>query len=232
VGPRSIGLARAGTSARSHVSRLALLTALAVSACGGGTPAATPSQAAAPPTTTASRAPAPPTSTPTEAPTSAASEPGPTTAPASPTADPYAFAALFEGTYRGSWTNITAGSSGPATMEIALDRSLGALVIRLDLGGNVFGGGNPAPEVITAPISLGTGLSFTSRTFGKTTVSVDFTGASPVITVSAPNVPSDQVRSFTATAAIADPSTIRLGYKVTFRTGFPDAKGTATLTRG
>ena len=186
-----------------------------VAACGGGSPSTAPTQA---PTVTA--APTQPASA-TAAPTQAAA-----------TTDPYAFVSQFEGTYSGSWTNTTYGSTGPASIELHLDRAAGTLGFTISLGGNIFGGAAPAPETLSATITPGQPMSFTSKTFGATTVSVDMTGASPTVTVSSPDVPSARIKSFTATASIIDANSIDFDYVVGFRDGTPDAQGNAPLKKG
>ncbi|NJD29639.1 MAG: hypothetical protein FIA92_15280 [Chloroflexi bacterium] len=203
--------------------------AFVLAACGSGTPSAvpetgTPSQAASQaPTQAASPTTA---ATPTEAPTAA-----PTEAPATPTADPLAFVAPYEGTYSGTWLNETFGSTGPVSVTVELDRAAGAIVLELELGGNVFGNPAPKPETLTATIAPGAGLTFDSKTFGETTLSVDLAAGAPVVTMSSPDVPSDRIKTFTATTTITDPETLEFEYEVTFRDGIPPATGTATLTR-
>jgi hypothetical protein len=156
----------------------------------------------------------------------------PTQGGAVETTDPFAFASQFEGTYTGTWTNATfAGSTGPASVEIGIDRAAGTISLGIDLGGNVFGAADPDPEALVATITPGGDMTFTSATFGPTTVVADLSGSEPVITVSSPDVPSDRVQSFTATAAILDSDNIDFAYEVTFRDGSPAAQGTAPLVR-
>jgi hypothetical protein len=208
-------------SASLRRSAGAALVSLAVAACGGAASTQAPGGTGGAPTTGPATA-APATQSPagTAAPTQAAA-----------TSDPFAFASQFEGTYSGTWTNTTFGSTGPASIELALDRAAGAMDMLLTLGGNIFGQPTPAPETLRAQLVPGEGLSFESATFGETTVSVDLSGAAPVITVSSPDVPSARIKTFTATATIGDPRTIELAYEVAFRDATPPASGTATLTR-
>lgn len=189
-----------------------------IAACGGGTATETPGESQAVATNSpVTQAPAP-TTAPTEGTTS-------------PTADPFLFVAKFEGTYSGTWKNTTFGSTGPASIELKLDRAAATMGLKITLGGNVFGNTAPAPEELAAAIKLGDGLSFTSTTFGETTVSIDLAGGVPKVTVSSPDVPSPRIESFTATASIADPNSIDFAYDVTFRDGTAAAHGTAKLTR-
>jgi len=185
------------------------LIGLVVGACGGGG-----SSSQAPAATTAA-------STPTAPPAA--------TQGAAATTDPLAVVSQFEGTYTGTWTNTTFGSTGPASISVALDRATGTITLTLTLGGNVFGQPSPAPETLTATITPGQPVAFTSKTFGPTTV--DFDPATKALTFTSNDVPSARVKTFVAKATIADPKTIDLTYDVTFRDATPPAHGTAKLTR-
>ena len=203
-------------SARTRLSWVAVI-GFAIAACGG-------SPATSGPTAAATQAPVA-----TQAATPAVATTSPTAAAA--TTDPFAFVSAYEGTYTGSWRNVTFGSTGPAEITITLDRAAGTISFAMTLGGNVFGQPTPAPETLTAKLTPGQPLSFTSKTFGPTTVSADVSGASPTITFESLDVPSDRVKTFTATATIPDPSNITLFYGVTFRDGTAAANGNAALAR-
>ena len=197
-------------SARGRAS--ILLVAGLVAACGGGTAATgTPGTAA---TSTAAAA--------TTGPSQAAAS-----APAS--SNPFAIVDQFEGTYAGTWTNTTFGSTGPAQVQLRVHHTAGTIEIRMTLGGNVFGQPAPAPETITATFTPGQPLSFTSTTFGPTTLAFDATTLT--VTFTSNDVPSARVKTFVATAKVTDPKTIDLAYDVTFRDSTPTAHGTAKLTR-
>lgn len=195
--------------------------ALVLAACGSG-------GAATAPATTAPAASA--TAAPTVAATDTPSPTDPATASPASTADPFAFVAPYEGTYSGTWINETFGSTGTVSVEVSIDRTSGAIQLELTLGGNVFGNPEPKPETITATIGGGS-LGFTSKTFGVTTLTVDLEAGAPVLTFSSPNVPSDRIKTFTATTTIVDPTTFEFEYEVTFRDGIPPARGRATLER-
>ena len=179
-----------------------------VAACGGGSPSGAPTQA---PTVTA----APTQATVTAAPTQAAS-----------TTDPFALVAKFEGTYSGTWRNTTFGSTGPASIEIHLDRTAGTIGFTLTLGGNVFGEPAPAPETISATITPGQPVSFTSKTFGLTTI--ELLDGEPFL--EALDVPSARIQSFEGGFSV-DATGINFNYTVKFRDGSPKANGTAFLTK-
>jgi hypothetical protein len=204
--------------ATSRSTLTAGVLTLVLAACGSG-------GATTAPATTA------PAASPTAEPTTAATDtPAPTEATAAPTADPFAFVAPYEGTYSGTWINETFGSTGTVSVEVSIDRTSGAIRLELTLGGNVFGNPQPKPETITATIGGGS-LGFTSKTFGETTLTVDLEAGAPVLTFSSPNVPSDRIKTFTATTTIVDPTSFEFEYEVTFRDGIPPAQGRATLTR-
>lgn len=200
---------------------LALSGALAVvSACGGtaATPTVAPTVGATVATT--------PTLTPTVAATTAP------TAAASTSLDPLALAALFTGNYTGNWVNTTfTGSTGPAALEIGLDRTAGTMSVKLTLGGNVFGAPAPAPESLVVSLTPGAGGTTTSKSFGPVTATAVREGAGVKLTISAPNVPSARVATFTMTGTIANPASLQLAYTVTFRGSGQTAQGTVTLNR-
>ena len=207
---------------RSHRVLGLLPAILLVAACGTGaaTPTAVPATATPAPT-----APPTPTLTPTLPPTAA-----PTVA-ASPTVDPFALASMFTGTYSGTWRNTTFGSTGSAALEIGLDRPARTMSVKVTLGGNVFGSPPPAPETLTAPLGTSGGLTATSTTFGPITVTAVPEGLGVKVTISAPNVPSTRIATFTATGTITSPTMLQLAYTVTFRSGSSPAQGTVTLNK-
>jgi hypothetical protein len=205
---------------RSTAVAVAALT-LVVAACGTG-------GATTAPTTTVPAASA--TAGPTVAATDTPAPTDPATASPAPTLDPFAFVAPYEGTYSGTWINETFGSTGTVSVEVDIDRATGSIQLELTLGGNVFGNPEAEPETITATIGTGS-LGFTSKTFGETALTLDLEAGAPVLTLSSPNVPSDRIRTFTATTTIVDPTRFEFEYEVTFRDGIPPATGRATLTR-
>ena len=176
--------------------------ALVMLGCGGG-----PSSTAATPT---------PTPTPAKTPT-------PT-----PTPDPLALAALFEGTYTGTWNNTTYGTSGSIKLENKLDRTAGTMTSTLTLGGNVFGSPAKAPETFTYKLDpAGTTITTKSATFGDVTVNLK----PPTFTMTGANISSPNVSGFEAHGTITDPKTLSLDYTVTLRAG-GTATGKATITKG
>lgn len=181
--------------------------ALALAACSSASPSPTP------PEPTATPAPAPPSPT------------------AVATADPLALAALLAGTYTGTWTNQTFGSTGSAEIVATLDHAAGTVTLTITLGGNVFGEPAPPPDSVTITPTGSPSFTYTSPTFGAVTVSVKLTGAGVEITVSAPDVPSARIATFTATGTVTTPTKMDFTYDITFQDGTGPAHGIASLTR-
>ena len=118
------------------------------------------------------------------------------------------------------------------SFEITLNKSAGTIGIKATIGGNVFGQPAPKPEDLTATIGSSGTFSYTSAVFGKVTVTValDAAGGGKV-TMSAPDVPSARIASFTGISTISSPTSMGFTYTVTFRDGTAPAQGTGTLTR-
>jgi hypothetical protein len=175
-----------------------VLAVLALTACGGGGSAA--------------KATPKPTTTPTPA--------------ATATLDVGALAALFAGTYQGSWTNTTFNSTGPVTAVVAVDRAALTVTANLTIGGNVFGGSPPAPETFSGKIDNNAALKFSghSPTFGDFTVSSLEGG----FQMTATNVPNARIDHFVADGSMG--TTIKGSYKVFFKDG-TSAVGTFSLAR-
>ena len=145
-------------------------------------------------------------------------------------ADPLDAVAQFEGTYNGSWTNTTFGSTGAASVAVGLDRANASIGLTLTLGGNAFGGSASAPETLTGRIGNGQ-AAFESATLGHTTIDLAVTTEAFEITLASSDVPSARIATFTATSTVKDANTIGFEYTVTFRDGTAPATGTGTLTK-
>ncbi|GAC1654843.1 MAG: hypothetical protein NVS9B1_06720 [Candidatus Dormibacteraceae bacterium] len=144
-----------------------------------------------------------------------------------PTTDIAALAALFAGTYRGSWTNKTFGSTGPVEAVITLDRSTLTVQAVVTIGGNVFGGAAPAPETFTGKLGGVGALGFSghSPTFGDFTI----TANGPLFTMKAINIPNPRIDHLEANGTLTGTS-IDSTYKVFFKDG-TTADGTATMAK-
>lgn len=57
------------------------------------------------------------------------------------------------GTYVGTWTNESSGTSGPVTISIDADSDAGTASLTIDFGGNYLGLGDPPPTTLTGTVS-------------------------------------------------------------------------------
>ena len=202
---RSSAWSAAGRIPRAMMRRFAVVVALlAVVACGGSSSAAAKS----------------PTPSPSPSPH------------ASPSLDTLALFSSFEGTYTGTWTNQTYGSTGSITAVIKLDHSAGTITATLTLGGNVFGAAAPAPETVTFKPTGAISLDITghSATFGDVAVSFAPAASGATISFKAANVPSPRVSTLTVGGTITG-TTMSMTYTVGFRDGTADAHGIAMITK-
>ena len=126
----------------------------------------------------------------------------PTTTVADPVAARVATAQEIAGTYSGTWTNTTFGSTGAISATVAVDAAAATLTISLDIGGNVFGGPDPAP--LTSNIDLNSEGPFagTDPLFGDFTI--DYSAGHLVFT--APAVPNLGGKTLTVEGDFADGS--------------------------
>lgn len=208
-----------------YVAILVTLLGIVLAACGGGSPVATGAPSAQP----ATQAPGP---TITQAPATAApatAEPA-TSAPQAST-NPLGLATLFQGTWAGTWTNTTFGSNGPLSLVVTTNPGAGTVTLTIDIGGNVFGEPDPDPDTVTiTPDGDGT-FTYDSERFGEVTVTLDVTAAGGEIKITAPDVPSARIATFSATSTVTSLTTLDFDYEVTFEDGGAPAEGVATLTK-
>ena len=194
---------------------------LVVAACGGRDGAGT---TAAPSPTSAPTTAAPPAKTTTAAPITT-TMPATTTTVA--TGSPLiAVARGFAGEWTGTWTNTTFGSTGPteASVEVMDD---GSIIVTIDLGGFVFGQGDPEPERwIVNLVDLAQPVTVQSTTFGEVTLILSVEGARII----AVDVPADGIANFQLDARF------EVGPRIvgTYLVGFDDgtaAEGTTELAQ-
>ena len=124
------------------------------------------------------------------------------------------------GVYQGSWNNTTFGSTGPASAIVGIVTN--QISFTLDLDGNVFGGSNPTPLVMTGTLNPDHSATFNPvlahPTYGDVTGALSPTGA---ITATGVNVPGPTIASVSLTGQFV-PGSIDLNYIVTFE---PSAGG-------
>jgi hypothetical protein len=94
------------------------------------------------------------------------------------TAGPARFdARLYAGTYAGTWTNLTTGAGGAATIIIDLQESTRTASLTLDFDGNYLGLGDPPAATLTGTYDdSGAHVKGTSPLFGEYDVTIDAEG--------------------------------------------------------
>jgi hypothetical protein len=131
------------------------------------------------------------------------------------------------GTWNGSWTNTTFGTSGPLSVTV-VDNGNGTYNVTVDLGGMVGGMIDPPPQTVTATVDGNGGISFNGNVsmLGQLIFSVSSGGT---LSISAPAITTPGFSSFSASGSISA-TTGSLNYTVIF-TGGGSANGTATATK-
>lgn len=134
----------------------------------------------------------------------------------------------FGGTWEGNWFNTTFQSTGPIYMEIYLNESDMTYTTYSDIGGNVFGGSDPAPTQGQGSYTNTAGvISFESQSPTLGNVSFSFDTNTGEVNIEA--IPGGLITQFlvegTATSQVWD-----LDYTLTF-TGGGGATGTIDLTK-
>ncbi|MGQ0825365.1 MAG: hypothetical protein ACT4OX_10125 [Actinomycetota bacterium] len=136
----------------------------------------------------------------------------------------------ISGDYSGTWTNTTFGSTGSLDLTLTVDEAAGTVSADLDLGGNVFGGSDPAEESLAISIDIGNleaPVTTTSATFGDLTITAAADGS---VTIEAPDVPGDRVATFSAQAQLTG-TAFEGDYQVGFEDASPAANGTFSATK-
>ncbi|MFH1330439.1 MAG: hypothetical protein ABIJ48_07310 [Actinomycetota bacterium] len=153
-----------------------------------------------------------------------------TTAVTATTVDPaaprVALALIFAGEWEGEWVNTTYGSTGRVALAIAVDTEARTATLTIDLGGSVFGAGDPAAFDFVADLAAASPFIATTPLLGEATLEVEPTGA---FTLEARDVPEAGIESFRV-AGTATSAGIALAYTVGLEDG-GSAEGTATLRR-
>ena len=133
----------------------------------------------------------------------------------------------YAGTWIGSWTNTTFGSSGPASLVITVNEQAGTMQFTLDLGGNVFDGGDPPASVFSGTATNGAfSVSGNSATFGNVTL----TGNGAAFTGQGLNVPGGVVSRVTFTGTVST-TQITWNYQVFNPNNVQFAQGTMVVNK-
>lgn len=155
------------------------------------------------------------------------------------TGDPFTLAAAvvadsglnveaYAGTYFGSWENTTFGSSGDATMVVAVDTGASGIDLTIDLDGFVFGASDPPAESFSGMYDAdGFTVTGSSVTFGDVTLSVDTSGELTGTGINVPNPGIDRVEF----QGSASPEEISTAYTVFFAGSNETATGVMNLSK-
>ncbi len=131
----------------------------------------------------------------------------------------------LQGTWSGSWTNDTFGSTGAASLSIENNQAPGSIKLTIDLDGFVGGLLDPDPEALISTISNNGDINYSGQIdlLGPLTFTLGNDGQ---ITINANNIDVSGFDSFTATGTLSE-SQLNLNYTVTF-SGGSTATGTVT----
>jgi hypothetical protein len=142
-----------------------------------------------------------------------------------------ALAQQYDGRYVGTFTNTTFDTTGPATLELRIDPTTGAIAVDADFDGDLFGGEAREIRSISSTVTLGADANATittpTKAFGPVSGRIDETLA---LVLTADDVPGDAVKSFSLTGRLREDLTgFDSTYVVTFEDG-TTAEGTVTVT--
>ena len=165
----------------------------------------------------------------TAAPTTTAT-PSTTAVASTTTEDPVAYrvtlATILAGEWVGDWRNTTYGTTGTVLAGIRVDAAGLTATVTIDLGGAVFGAGDPAPFEFVVDLSAAPPYTATTALLGEITLLVTDTGA---FTLEAADVPAAEIATFWM-AGTAGSERVDLEYTVGREDG-SEATGAATLLR-
>jgi hypothetical protein len=138
-----------------------------------------------------------------------------------------AAAQAYAGSYSGEWNNTTFGSSGSVEVVFTVDAAAATASLVLDLGGSVFGSGDPDPVEVEFDLTADGPYAGTSDLFGDFTVAVDGDGH---LVMTAPSVPGlTGMKMVTEGDFTADG--FAATYVITHPAGSTFAEGTMTAQR-
>ena len=146
------------------------------------------------------------------------------------TEDPVAYrltlATILAGNWVGEWRNITAGTTGPLAVDVRLDEGARTATVTIDLGGAVFGAGDPDPLAFVVDLSQAPPYTATTDLLGAITFTMTDTGA---FSLESADVPAEGIATFWASGE-AGSERVQIEYGVGFDDG-STADGVATLRR-
>jgi len=218
----------------TRMTAIAVGLVMIVAACGDDD--GTSSDPTSPPTTTT-------TTTTTAAPTTAApttttstttevtitvptQPPSTTTADGGPSPELLAASGFLAGDWTGMWTNTTYGSTGPIDVGVEVNTDAGFLIATVDLGGSVFGLGDPDPEIVEIDFFVDRPWPLSSALLGEFTFDIANDGS---VRLEAPDVPGDGIASMTIEGRLGATG-VSGTYRIEFEGG-GGADGTFEVTK-
>lgn len=140
-----------------------------------------------------------------------------------------ALAQQYDGRYVGTFTNTTASTTGPSSLELRIDPTTNAMAIDADFDGDLFGSGSKEARRISGSVALTdptAAITTETKSFGPVTGQLD---PSLALVLTAPDVPGAKVKGFQMSGRLrADNTGFDATYTVTFEDGSTSA-GTVTL---
>lgn len=170
-------------------------------------------------TSSASRAPAAATTTtPTTAPVSTTTPVATTVVPRSEDST-VAVAQQYDGAYVGTWENTTAGTSGPAELELRIDPATSMIELDVDFRGDLFGDGTERERRVSGAVAIGepdAELTVPTEAFGDVRGRLD-----PLLglVLTADAVPGAKVDGFELVGRVSEDGS---GFDATFTIRFAD----------
>ncbi len=119
--------------------------------------------------------------------------------------------------YMGNWQNNTFGSTGSAVFSVDIDIPGDNFSIMMDLGGNVFGGSDPTPVILSGTISSGIVAPVNHPVYGD--IGGTFNTTTGEFNGSATNIPG---LDHALISGLLTPSTIQLNYQIFLGPRDPD----------
>lgn len=133
----------------------------------------------------------------------------------------------LSGTWMGSWTDTSAGTSGAASMTVTVDAAAQTFLILLDLDGQVLGNGDPTPQSWTGSYT-GAGATICCQVpgwFGVPVITI-----SPIGAISGFIAPLPQIGSIQLAGTVSATNLVVNYTATTTAAAIPHA-GTLTLTK-
>lgn len=135
--------------------------------------------------------------------------------------------ASLAGSWTGTWTDVSAGTNGAASMTVTVQTSPDTFVIVLDLDGPVLGGADPGPQTFNGTYSGAGGdicCQVVSR-FGVPSITITPTGAISGSVAPLPEIGSIQI------SGVVTPTALTINFDAVVGPGSQPHQGTLSLTK-